>query len=52
VSEDEDEPEIVCESYRHRIRLMDRLIAPFDFLELLVVVGGAIGAIVWLLRVW
>ena len=52
---EEGESEIVSESYRRRIRLMDRLLAPFDVLhglELLLIVGGAIGAIALAIKAW
>jgi hypothetical protein len=45
-----EEREIVSESYRRRVRLMNRLLAPFDVLELLVIVGGVIGVIVLVLK--
>ena len=48
----EDESEIVSESYRRRVRLMGRLIAPFDILGVLLVVGGAVGAIVLVIKAW
>jgi len=48
----EDESEIVSESYRRRVRLMDRLIAPLDILELVLVVGGAVGATVLAIKAW
>ena len=48
----EDESEIVSESYRRRVRLMGWLIAPFDILQLLLVVGGAVGAIVLVMKAW
>ena len=46
----EDEDEIVSESYRRRVRLMNGLIAPFDFIELLMIVVGVIGVIVLVLK--
>ncbi len=51
----EREGEVVSESYRRRVRLMDRLIAPFDVLfglELLLIVAGVIGAILFALEAW
>ena len=50
MSKDDDENEIVCESYRNRVRLMDWLITPVHVLELLVLVGGVIGAIMLVLK--
>lgn len=49
---EEDESEIVSESYRRRVRLMGRLMAPFDILELLLIVGGVIGAIALAVKAW
>jgi hypothetical protein len=51
VSEDDDS-EIVSESYRRRVRVMGRLMAPFDVLELLLVIGGIVGAIVLAIKAW
>jgi len=48
----EDESDIVSESYQRRVRLMGRLMAPFDILELLLTVGGAIGVIALALKAW
>jgi hypothetical protein len=49
--DDDDDGEIVCENFRRRNRLMDRLVAPFDFIELLAGICAVIGTIAWLLRV-
>ena len=52
---EEGEREIVSESYRRRVRLMDRLLAPSDayhLFELLLVVGAAIGGVVLAILAW
>jgi hypothetical protein len=52
---DEGEREIVSESYRRRVRLMDRLLASFEalhILELLFVVGAVIAAVVLAVQAW
>lgn len=49
---EEDQSEIVSESYRRRVRLMGRLTAPFDIVELLLVAGGVVGAIALAVKAW
>ena len=52
---DDGDREVVSESYRRRVRLMNRLLAPFEalhVLEALLVVVGVIGAIVLAIRAW
>ena len=49
---DEDDSEIVSESYRRRVRVMGRLLAPFDIVDLIVSAGGVIAVIALALKAW
>jgi hypothetical protein len=52
VSDEQDESEIVCDSYRRRERLMGWILFPFDFIDLIALAGGAIALIAWACKVW
>lgn len=52
MSDEPDESEIVCDSFRRRGRMMGWLLFPFDFIDLIVLAGGAIALGTWAYKAW